>query len=90
MNVPEADRLGVLVFEPKVFGDERAYFMETWRAERYEEAGLPSCFVQDSLSFSRRGVLRTCTSRTPTSRASWSTCSTSRSSPVRSMFGAIH
>ena len=32
--------------------------METWRADRYEEAGLPACFVQDNLSFSQRGVLR--------------------------------
>ncbi len=58
MNVLETDLPGVLVFEPKVFGDERGFFMETWRAERYEEAGLPSCFVQDNLSFSQRGVLR--------------------------------
>ena len=32
--------------------------METWRADRYEEAGLPARFVQDNLSFSQRGVLR--------------------------------
>jgi dTDP-4-dehydrorhamnose 3,5-epimerase len=35
MNVLETDHPGVLVFEPKVFGDERAYFMETWREDRY-------------------------------------------------------
>ena len=58
MNVLETNLPGVLVFEPKVFGDERGFFMETWRADRYEEAGLPACFVQDNLSFSRRGVLR--------------------------------
>jgi dTDP-4-dehydrorhamnose 3,5-epimerase len=58
MNVLETALPGVLVFEPKVFGDERGFFMETWHAERYREAGLPSHFVQDNLSFSQRGVLR--------------------------------
>ena len=58
MNVVETNLPGVLVFEPKVFGDERGFFMEIWHAERYEEAGLPSHFVQDNLSFSQRGVLR--------------------------------
>jgi dTDP-4-dehydrorhamnose 3,5-epimerase len=58
MNVLKTNLPGVLVFEPKVFGDERGFFMETWRADRYEEAGLPKDFVQDNLSFSRRGVLR--------------------------------
>jgi dTDP-4-dehydrorhamnose 3,5-epimerase len=58
MNVLETDLPGVLVFEPKVFGDERGFFMETWHTERYRAAGLPSRFVQDNLSFSQRGVLR--------------------------------
>jgi dTDP-4-dehydrorhamnose 3,5-epimerase len=58
MNVLETKLSGVLVFEPRVFGDERGFFMETWHAERYEEAGLPYRFVQDNLSFSQRGVLR--------------------------------
>jgi dTDP-4-dehydrorhamnose 3,5-epimerase len=58
MNVLETNLPGVLVFEPKVFGDERGFFMETWHADRYEEAGLPARFVQDNLSFSQRGVLR--------------------------------
>lgn len=60
MNVIETKLPGVLLVEPKVFGDERGFFMETWHAERYEEAGLPGCagFVQDNLSFSRHGVLR--------------------------------
>ena len=58
MNVIETKLPGVVVVEPGVFGDERGFFMETWRADRYEEAGLPACFVQDNLSFSHRGVLR--------------------------------
>jgi dTDP-4-dehydrorhamnose 3,5-epimerase len=58
MNVVETGLPGALVVEPKVFGDERGFFMETWREDRYEEAGLPKHFVQDNLSFSRGGVLR--------------------------------
>ncbi|WP_298219763.1 dTDP-4-dehydrorhamnose 3,5-epimerase [Halothiobacillus sp.] len=49
---------GTLLFQPKVFGDERGFFMETWNAQRYREFGLDQAFVQDNLSRSRRGVLR--------------------------------
>jgi dTDP-4-dehydrorhamnose 3,5-epimerase len=49
---------GVVVIEPKAFGDARGFFMETWNARRYAEAGLPGAFVQDNLSRSARGVLR--------------------------------
>lgn len=49
---------GVVIIEPRVFGDERGFFMETWNQARYAEAGLPERFVQDNLSFSRHGVLR--------------------------------
>jgi dTDP-4-dehydrorhamnose 3,5-epimerase len=49
---------GVLLLEPKVFGDARGFFMETWQAARYAEAGMPERFVQDNHSRSRRGVLR--------------------------------
>jgi dTDP-4-dehydrorhamnose 3,5-epimerase len=48
----------VLLIEPKVFGDERGFFVETWQAERYVSSGIPATFVQDNLSRSRRGVLR--------------------------------
>lgn len=58
MNVVETNLPGVLIIEPKVFGDERGFFMETWNRKRYEEAGLPDRFVQDNLSYSARGVLR--------------------------------
>jgi dTDP-4-dehydrorhamnose 3,5-epimerase len=58
MNVIETDLLGVLIIEPQVFGDDRGFFMETWNKERYAEAGIPTEFVQDNLSFSRKGVLR--------------------------------
>lgn len=61
MNVHETDLPGVLVIEPKVFGDARGFFMESWNGGRYEEAGIPEPglrFVQDNLSFSAHGVLR--------------------------------
>jgi dTDP-4-dehydrorhamnose 3,5-epimerase len=58
MNVIETDLPGVLIIEPKVFGDDRGFFMETWNKERYAEAGIPTEFVQDNISFSKKGVLR--------------------------------
>jgi dTDP-4-dehydrorhamnose 3,5-epimerase len=58
MNIVETNLPDVLIIEPRVFGDERGFFMETWNGKRYEEAGLPGRFVQDNLSYSARGVLR--------------------------------
>jgi len=58
MRVEPTELPGVLILEPKVFGDARGFFTETWHARRYAEAGLPEAFVQDNLSFSQRGVLR--------------------------------
>lgn len=49
---------GVLLLEPRVAGDERGWFLETFQAQRYAGAGITAPFVQDNLSFSRRGVLR--------------------------------
>ncbi|MDW8799683.1 dTDP-4-dehydrorhamnose 3,5-epimerase [Clostridium sp. A1-XYC3] len=49
---------GVYVIEPKVFGDNRGYFMETYNYEDFENAGLDMRFVQDNHSMSRKGVLR--------------------------------
>jgi dTDP-4-dehydrorhamnose 3,5-epimerase len=49
---------GVLVIEPRVFGDARGFFLETYRGSAYGELGIPGPLVQDNLSFSRRGVLR--------------------------------
>lgn len=48
----------VFVIEPKVFGDERGYFMETYSEKAFREAGLDYMFVQDNQSSSRKGVLR--------------------------------
>jgi dTDP-4-dehydrorhamnose 3,5-epimerase len=58
MHIKETTLPGVRLIEPKVFGDERGFFMETWNQARYAEIGLPERFVQDNLSFSRRGILR--------------------------------
>lgn len=49
---------GVFIIEPKVFGDERGYFMETYSKKDFEEAGLHYDFVQDNQSSSKKGVLR--------------------------------
>jgi dTDP-4-dehydrorhamnose 3,5-epimerase len=58
MNIVTTDIPGVLIIEPKVFGDERGFFLETWQQHRYAEAGIGPDFVQDNLAYSRRGVLR--------------------------------
>ena len=49
---------GVYVINPKVFGDNRGYFMETYSAKDFLEAGLNYVFVQDNQSSSKHGVLR--------------------------------
>jgi dTDP-4-dehydrorhamnose 3,5-epimerase len=49
---------GAMIVEPDVFGDERGFFMETWRADRFAAAGIDAGFVQDNHSRSAKGVLR--------------------------------
>lgn len=49
---------GLYVIEPKVFGDERGYFVETYNKQEFSEFGLNMEFVQDNQSMSRKGVLR--------------------------------
>jgi len=58
VNVIETKLPGVLIFEPKVFSDERGFFLETWSRKRYEEAGINGGFCQDNVSFSQKGTLR--------------------------------
>lgn len=48
----------VLLIEPQVFGDERGFFMETYRQDEFVKCGMPADFVQDNHSGSRRGTLR--------------------------------
>ena len=49
---------GLLIIEPDVFEDNRGYFLETHRQNRLQDAGVSAGFVQDNLSFSKKGVLR--------------------------------
>lgn len=49
---------GLVIIEPKVFGDDRGYFMETYNYNDFKAAGLDMEFVQDNQSKSRKGVLR--------------------------------
>lgn len=58
MIVYEADLKGLLVIEPRIFGDERGFFMESFQTDRYAEIGIELPFVQDNISRSRRGVVR--------------------------------
>ena len=59
MKVLETRLPGVFVIEPRVFGDERGFFVETFQAERFvKSTGVTLQFVQDNHSRSRRGVLR--------------------------------
>ena len=46
MKVSETDLPGVKLIEPRVFGDERGWFLETWREEHYREHGIGPAFVQ--------------------------------------------
>ncbi len=58
MKVVPTEIPDVLIFEPEVLGDSRGYFMETWRANLFAEAGVDRPFVQDNQSSSSQGVLR--------------------------------
>ena len=58
MNVIPCELAGLLILEPKVFGDPRGFFLETWNQRRYREVGLDLNFVQDNLSLSRQDTLR--------------------------------
>jgi dTDP-4-dehydrorhamnose 3,5-epimerase len=49
---------GVILVKPDVFGDQRGYFMETYKWSEFSEAGIPEHFVQDNHSKSAKGVLR--------------------------------
>ena len=58
MKATELGLPGVKLIEPKVFGDARGFFLETWNQARYAEAGIPGPFVQDNLSRSARNTVR--------------------------------
>lgn len=58
MNIIETRIPDVLLIEPKVFGDERGFFMETWNEKVFLEAGINATFVQDNHSRSVKNTLR--------------------------------
>ena len=58
MEFEQSPIQGVILIKPKVFGDNRGLFVETWQKERYEEIGITYPFVQDNHSRSVYGVLR--------------------------------
>ena len=53
MEIPD-----LILIEPRIFGDQRGFFLESYHRERFTSAGLPADFVQDNHSGSRRGSLR--------------------------------
>jgi dTDP-4-dehydrorhamnose 3,5-epimerase len=58
MNIVKTAIPGVLIIEPKIFGDARGFFLETFQADRYAAIGIAQPFVQDNLSRSGKGTLR--------------------------------
>ena len=58
MTIIETGFEGLLIVEPKVYGDGRGYFMETWNKYTFADAGIPYDFVQDNQSGSVKDVVR--------------------------------
>jgi len=58
MNVFRTSLEGVLLIEPRIFGDNRGFFLESYHQKKYEEAGIHQTFIQDNHSHSVRGTLR--------------------------------
>ena len=58
MKVIETPLAGVIIIEPRVFGDSRGFFIESFQVDRYRDAGIDLAFVQDNQSRSTKGVLR--------------------------------
>jgi dTDP-4-dehydrorhamnose 3,5-epimerase len=58
MNIIPVNLPDVMLIDPRIFKDQRGYFLETFQGQRYAEHGLGAQYVQDNLSFSHRGVVR--------------------------------
>ena len=58
MQIKPTPLEGMLILEPRIFEDERGYFMETHHNQRFQSADIDCTFVQDNLSFSKKNVLR--------------------------------
>ena len=58
MEIIKTPLEGLLVIKPKIFGDDRGYFFESWSKQSFAKVGLDLDFVQDNQSLSSKGVLR--------------------------------
>jgi len=58
INVIETKINDLVIIEPTIFGDERGYFLETYNSEEFKKYGIPTEFLQDNESKSKKGVLR--------------------------------
>ena len=58
MKILPTEIPGLILLEPKSFGDARGFFFESYQRDRYRDAGIPESFVQDNVSRSSRGTLR--------------------------------
>ena len=58
MNILPLEIPDVKVVEPRVHGDSRGYFLETWSKQKFDDAGIYYDYVQDNLSRSSQGILR--------------------------------
>lgn len=58
MEVIKTNIEGLLIIKPKVFGDDRGFFLETYQQNKYQALGIAETFVQDNRSRSTKGVLR--------------------------------
>lgn len=58
MNITSTPLKGILLIEPRCFQDERGFFLESYKRERYQAAGIMENFVQDNHSRSKKNVLR--------------------------------
>ncbi len=58
MDAVDLELRGLKLLSPKIFGDERGYFFESYRQPLYAQAGISEIFVQDNVSFSRKDSVR--------------------------------
>jgi len=65
MEIIKTPLEGLLVIKPRIFGDDRGYFFESWSKQSFAEVGLDLDFVQDNQSLSNKGVLRGLHFQTP-------------------------
>jgi len=75
MNVIETALPGVVILEPRVFGDARGFFMETYNEKTFAGLGITEAFVQDNHSRSQRNVVRGLHYQTPNPQGKLLRCS---------------